>query len=252
MQNRGLQLYTIRELCEKDFIGTLKQVSSWGYKGAQFAGYHDTSAKALKQTLDDYDLKPAGSHIGLDQLKEDELKRQIEYNQILGNDLLVLAYLIEEHRKNIDDYKRVAETLNHAGYLLNREGLNLGYHNHDFEFADHGGETGYDILLNETDPSLVSFELDCYWAAYSGYDPVQFMDRLGERLVTLHMKDMAVKGTEKQSTILGKGELDLESIVKKGNQFSVLWFIVEQEHFEKDLATTAKENARALENLLRS
>ncbi|SFE34899.1 Sugar phosphate isomerase/epimerase [Bacillus sp. OV194] len=250
MQKRGLQLYTIRELCEKDFIGTLKEVSSWGYNGAQFAGYYDTSAKVLKQALDEYDLKPAGSHIGLDQLEGDALKRQIEYNQLLGNDLLILAYLTEENRKNIEDYKRAAETLNNAGYILNREGLKLGYHNHDFEFVDHGGASGYDILLNETDPSLVSFELDCYWAAYSGYDPAEFMERLGERLVTLHIKDMAVKGTEKQSTILGNGELDLQSIVKKGNDLNVSWYIVEQEHFEKDLVTTAKENARVLEELL--
>ncbi|WP_062236100.1 sugar phosphate isomerase/epimerase family protein [Fictibacillus sp. FJAT-27399] len=251
MQRKGLQLYTIRELCEKDFIGTLRKVSEWGYEGAQFAGFYDLQAKQLKQALNEFGLKPAGSHTGLDQLKEDELKRQIEYSHEIGNDLLILAYLAEENRKNLDDYKRVSETLNHAGHLLKSEGLKLGYHNHDFEFAKHGETTGYDILLSETDPSLVSFELDCYWAAYSGYDPAEFMERLGERLVTLHMKDMAVKGTEKQSTILGTGELDLTTIVKKGNDLNVSWFVVEQEHFETDLETAAKENAKVLHELLK-
>ncbi|MDN4076023.1 sugar phosphate isomerase/epimerase family protein [Fictibacillus terranigra] len=251
MQRKGLQLYTIRELCEKDFIGTLKEVSKWGYEGAQFAGFYDLEARKLKEVLNDFGLKPAGSHTGIDQLEEDKLKRQIEYSHQIGNDLLILAYLTEENRKNLDDYKRVAETLNNAGHLLKNEGLKLGYHNHDFEFAKHGEATGYDILLNETDPSLVSFELDCYWAAFSGYDPAEFMGRIGERLVTLHMKDMALKGKEKQSTILGTGVLDLASIVKKGKELNVSWFVVEQEHFDTDLATAAKENAKVLNELLK-
>lgn len=251
MQRKGLQLYTIRELCEKDFLGTLREVAEWGYDGVQFAGFYDLPAKQLKQSLNEFGLKPAGSHTGLDQLTEDELKRQIEYNQEIGNDLLVLAYLTEENRRNLDDYKRVSETLNHAGQLLKREGMKLGYHNHEFEFVKHGEKSGYDIFLAETDPSLVAFELDCYWAAFSGYEPSEFMKKLGDRLVTLHMKDMAIKESEKQSTILGSGVLDLPSIVKTGKELDVSWYIVEQEHFETDLQTAVKENVKVLQKLLK-
>ncbi|MDN4524483.1 sugar phosphate isomerase/epimerase family protein [Fictibacillus fluitans] len=251
MQRKALQLYTIKELCEKDFIGTLKNVAQWGYEGAQFAGFYDTPASQLKNTLSELGLKPAGSHTGLDQLKDDELKRQIEYSHEIGNELIILAYLTEENRRNLDDYKRVADTLNKAGDLLKSEGMKVGYHNHDFEFEKQDALTGYEVLLSETDPSLVSFELDVYWAAYKGYDVVQFMETLRNRLVTLHVKDMAVKGAERKSTIFGTGELDLASIVSKGKEMDVSWFVVEQEHFETDLETAAKENVIVLQDLLK-
>ncbi|MGM0920179.1 MAG: sugar phosphate isomerase/epimerase family protein [Bacillota bacterium] len=252
MTRKGLQLYTIRTLLEKDFLGTLKKVADLGYEGVQFAGYFDTPADRLNQALKEYGLKAAGSHVPYEQITGDGLKQVISYNQEIGNDLIIMPYLAEEQRTGLDDYKRIAEELNKAGAVIKQEGMQLAYHNHDFEFHTFGGKTPFDVLLNETDARLVKFELDCYWVSYAGLDPLALIKEHRERVVTLHIKDMKETNGEKQSTVIGTGQLDMKSLLNLGKELELPWFIVEQEHFEGDLMEAVALNSKKMDELLKA
>ncbi|MFY0759510.1 sugar phosphate isomerase/epimerase family protein [Metabacillus dongyingensis] len=252
MTKKGLQLYTIRTLLEKDFLGTLKKVADLGYEGVQFADYFDTPADRLNQALKEYGLKAAGSHVSYDQITGDGLKQVISYNQEIGNDLIIMPYLTEEQRTGLDDYKRIAEELNKAGAVIKQEGMQLAYHNHDFEFHTFGEQTPFDVLLNETDAKLVKFELDCYWVSYAGLDPLALIKEQRERVVTLHIKDMKETNGEKQSTVIGTGQLDMKSLLNLGKELGLPWFIVEQEHFEGDLMEAVALNSTKMDELLKA
>lgn len=238
----GLQLYSVRSAAEKDFLGTVRRVADMGYDGIQFAGFFDTPAKELKKVLDEKGIVAAGSHVAIDQLKGDKLKETLEYNREIGNNLLICPWLPVELRKTGDDYKKVAEELNEIGKICKEEGFTFAYHNHDFEFNTFENGTGFDILFGNSDPDYVKVELDCYWATYADLDPQAIIEKYGDRVVSLHIKDMKEENGEKRSIEIGSGVLDIASLFKVGNQFGVEWFVVEQEKFDGDPMESSKIN----------
>ena len=111
------------------------------------------------------------------------------------------------------------------------------------EFIDLGnGKTGFDIIFEETDQDLVKVELDCYWATYSGVDPHQVIQAYNGRVVSLHMKDMAIENGQKRSIELGRGSLDIQALQQTGEEANVSWFVIEQEQFDGDPLVAAEEN----------
>ncbi|MDX8290879.1 sugar phosphate isomerase/epimerase family protein [Metabacillus indicus] len=252
MTKKGLQLYTIRTLLEKDFFGTLKEVAGYGYEGVQFAGYYDTPADRLKEALNEYGLKAAGSHVPYEQVTGDGLSQVISYNKEIGNDLIIVPYLTEEQRTDLDSYKRVAQELNKAGEVIKQQGLQLAYHNHDFEFQSFGDQTPFDVLLQETDRNLVKFELDCYWVTYAGYDPLSLIKEQRDRVASLHIKDMKETNGVKHSTVIGEGTLDMKGLLTLGKDLELPWFIAEQEHFEGELMEAVALNSKKMDELLKA
>ncbi|HEY8665364.1 MAG TPA: sugar phosphate isomerase/epimerase [Tepidisphaeraceae bacterium] len=225
----ALQLYTLRDLLAKDFVGTVKAVAKIGYAGVEMAGYGDLQggAKEAKKILDDLGLKVAGNHAAVEPLEQD-INKVMDENDILGNKNICIAYVGEERRKDGQAWKDMAKLFNKFGAALRKRGFDFGYHNHSFEFQKFDGKYGLDILWENSDPNLVKSELDTYWVQHGGEDPVAYMKKLGKRIMLLHMKDMAA-GPEKRFAEVGTGILDFKAIVKAAPSTGAKWYIVEQD-----------------------
>lgn len=248
MEKIALQLYSIKELTEKDFLGTLKKVAEIGYQGVEFAGFFNTPAKELRKVLEDLNLKAAGSHAGPEALKAN-LGEVMEYALEIGNPYLICPWISEEMSNSMDAYKRTAEWFNEVGRKCRENGLKFGYHNHEFEFLKFGGEYGLDLLVANTQPDLLFVELDTYWVEYSGLKSVDFIHKYKERCSILHIKEM--KSLEdKANTEIGKGIMDFKAITAAGKQAGVEWYTVEQEDFEMDQLQSIRESCDYLKRIL--
>lgn len=239
----AIQLYSVRDYTSKDFLGTLEKLANMGYEAVQFAGFFDTEATVLKEHMDKVGLSAAGSHMPFESLTGEQLESSLEYNRIIGNNLIICPILPEEYRQDEAAYYRGAEELNEIGRVCKENGFTFAYHNHDMEFHDLGnGKTGFDIIFEETDQDLVKVELDCYWATYSDVDPLQIIKGYKDRVVSLHMKDMAIENGQKRSIELGRGMLDIAALKSTGEEANVSWFVIEQEQFDGDPLEAAEEN----------
>ena len=208
----GIQLYTVRASMATDVPGTLRAIAGIGYREVEFAGYGDHSPQQVRDLLDDLNLKSPSSHVDAVTIRDDPLSL-IEMATALGNDYLTIAWLNPDDRQSLDDYKRWAETFNHAGEVCRENGIRLAYHNHDFEFLSIDGQVPFDILLSETDPALVDFELDMFWVRKGGQDIVNILNRAPGRFTMAHIKDMDEQGNMAE---VGTGVIDFESIL--GNE----------------------------------
>ena len=221
----ALELYTVRDETQRDFAGTLRRVAQMGYPGVEFAGYGGLSEQEMAALLAETGLKVPGTHVGLDALSGEQLEASIRYCRAINCPLMVLPWLAQEWR-TLDGIRALAPRLNAIGQRCRDAGIQFGYHNHDFEFASMEGQTLLDHLLAITDPHLVKMEVDVYWAAYAGHDPLALLDRLGERVALIHFKDMAA---DRSMTEVGKGILDMQGITAFAQQHN-LWAAVEHDH----------------------
>lgn len=231
--NFGLQLYSVRDKISQDFFGTLEKLANIGYRAFEFAGYYEKSAEELREFLDDLGVRAISAHVPL-QLLEDPDK-EFEYAKKLGIEYVVCPALPKEMREDPDSYRKVAELFNELGEKAKKYGLKFGYHNHDFEFKTlENGEIGFDILMKNTDPSLVFFEPDVYWIKFAGRDPSEFIENeLKDRVPIVHLKDMKADET-KEMTELGTGIIDLKKIIEISQKFGTKWYIIEQDHSSLD------------------
>ncbi|WP_172840491.1 sugar phosphate isomerase/epimerase family protein [Virgibacillus phasianinus] len=228
-------------------MGTVRKVADMGYDAVQFAGFFGTPASVVKRTLNEKGIRVAGSHTGLDLLTDDKLKETILYNKKINNDLLICPYLPEEKRNSRDAYQRTAEQFNEIGRICQQNGMRFAYHNHNFEFETFSGVTGFELLFGETDTELVKMELDCFWANYAGYRAESIIEKYGNRVVSLHMKDM---NQGKKSIEIGAGTLDIAGLIHTAKNQGVSWLVVEQEDFDRDPMDCAKTNQDNLRTLL--
>ena len=249
MSKIGLQLYSIKELTQEDFLGTLKKVGEIGYDGVEFAGFFDTPASDLKKVLDDSDLVPCGSHTGI-ELLQDNLDETIEYNLEIGNPYIICPFLPEHMRDSAGAYKEIAQLFNEIGQRCSDNGLQFGYHNHDFEFKKFDGQYGLDILLSNTDPKLVQMELDTFWVEYTGLKAIDFMKKYPEHFKSLiHIKDMKSLD-DKTNTEIGKGVMDFKEIIEVARDLEIEWYIVEQESFDIPQLESIKESLEYLRTIV--
>lgn len=234
----GLQLYTIREAMEKDPKGSLAKVAEIGYKMMESATYTGTekfygmSGTEFSSVLKKNGLKiPSGHYaLGSPDIKGTILSdwdKAVEDAHAIGINYMVCAWLAEERRKTIDDYKKRAEQFNKAGEACKKAGIQFCYHNHNFEFQKIDGKLPYDILLNETDPELVKMEMDIYWVTRAGKDPIALLDKHPGRFPLWHVKDIAKK--DKSFTEVGNGLIDWPKIFAKAKESGLKHFFVEQD-----------------------
>lgn len=237
----ALELYTVRRDTARDFAGTVRQVAAMGYPAVEFAGYGGFSAREMAKLLAETGLEAAATHIGLDRAVSD-LDAEIDYCLAIGCSFLVVPGLPPEDRT---DPEALASRFNHFGQRCRRRNVVFGYHNHDWEFGGEPGNTFLDRLLDATSPDLVSLELDVYWAAYAGVDPVALLRRYEDRIPLLHLKDMT---PEREFTEVGAGTLDIQSICQAAEEGGTRWYIIEND----EPRLPALESARvSLENLRR-
>ncbi|MCW3090643.1 MAG: sugar phosphate isomerase/epimerase [Ferruginibacter sp.] len=245
----GLQLYTVRDAMQKDPAGTLSRVAAMGYnsvEGATYTGtenFYGMDAAAFAALLKQNGLIMPSSHyrLGEEKNKGEIVKGTILHNwdaavdnaAAVGIKYMVCAYLSEQERGAIDHYKYIAEQLNKAGERCKTSGIQLCYHNHDFEFANQDGTLPYDILLNSTDKDLVKMEVDLYWVRKAGKDPVELIKQHPGRFPLWHVKDMD-NTPQKAFTEVGNGTIDFKKIFKEAKKAGLKYFFVEQDKTPAD------------------
>lgn len=237
-RNIGIQLYTLREAFSKDVKEVLEHVAKSGYKEVETYGYSSekgffgTSAKDFKKIMNDNGLKAPSGHYDFNSYIKDNnadfLKASIECANQLGSEYITVPYLDEKLRSDLDGFKRIAQKINEAAVLCKQSGLKLAYHNHDFEFKKFGNQTGYEILLQETDKKLVDFELDLYWVVRSGNDPLELFKANPGRFTMWHVKDMD-KSKAEWNTEIGEGSINFKAIFAEAKLSGMQHFFVEQE-----------------------
>lgn len=223
----SIQLYTLRDLTKDDFAGTVSKLAGMGFVGVELAGYGSCSnAKSTADAIKSAGLVASGMHVPIDPLKNN-LKTVIEDANILGCKHVILPWIAHDLQTGAG-YAEVAKLLNSAGKSLANAGLHISYHHHSFEFADLGGLCGMDILRDNTDSTLVGFELDVFWLAHGKQDPVSYINKLGKRVKALHLKDMA-HGADRKFAPVGSGLLNFPDIIKAARDLSIEWGAVEQD-----------------------
>lgn len=249
MRKIGLQLYSIKELTGEDFFGTLQKVAKIGYDGVEFAGFFDASPSDLKKVLDDSGIVPCGSHTGIDVL-EDDLNKVIDYNLEIENKYVICPGLPTHMRDSYDAYMKLSDQFNQIGEKCKEQGIQFGYHNHDFEFEKFKGEYGLDILLSNTDADLVHMELDTFWVEYAGLKSLDFMRKYPKQHSSLiHIKDMK-SWDDKVNTEIGNGVIDFVSITDLAKELGTKWYIVEQEKFEIPQLESIEKSLKYLRGIL--
>src|SRR6266513_3191512 len=195
----GIQLYTVKEEIGRDPAGTLKQLRRIGFGEVETAGFGQLSAGQFRRLLDDAGLACPSAHLQFDTAKLDSAfadAHALGAKYAASGSLRALATDpgspagVPQTGMSADEAKRTAELANRIGEQAVRAGLQYVYHNHDFEFvAERGASVGYDLLLRETDPRLVQFEIDCGWMIFAGRDPVDYFGKYPNRFPMIHVKD---------------------------------------------------------------
>ncbi|MFN8291177.1 MAG: sugar phosphate isomerase/epimerase [Chitinophagaceae bacterium] len=229
----GLQLWSIRDDMAKDPAGVLKQLASYGYKQIEsFEGakgiFWGMSNTEFKKQMDDLGMKIVSSHC---DINKDFEKKAAEAAEI-GMKYLICPWLGPQ--KSIDDFKKAAEKFNKCGETCKKEGILFAYHNHDYSFKPVDGQIPQVVMMSETDPSLVDFEMDIYWVVAAGEDPAKWFARNKNRFRLCHVKDRSkTPGTDngKNSVDLGTGSIDYKKILKTAIDNGMKYFIVEQEAY---------------------
>ena len=224
----GLQLYTVRSLAAKDLAGTLAQVAAIGYRDVEFAGYHGKTPREVRSLLDANGLRAPSAHIPIADVRGN-WKKTLDDAKIVGHEYLTVPWLGDADRGTIDGWKRTASIFNRAAFEAKGAGLKFAYHNHDFEFATLGGVVPFDVLIAETDPSLVSFEMDIYWVVRAGRDPLEYLARFPNRFSMFHAKDSAGRPRHEMVDV-GKGTIDFKSILAAGVGAGVRHVFVEHDN----------------------
>ncbi len=180
----GLQVYSIRNQCEKDTAGMLKAVSQIGYKGVEFAGYYGHSAKELRRMLDDNGLVACGTHTPYESVLGDKLKETIEFNHTIGNRFLIVPWMECKSKQEWLDKALLFDTL---AVKLKPERMSIGYHAHAHDFEKFDGETAWDLFFGHTRPEVI-MQLDTSNCRDGGADPVVVLKRYPGRARSIHIK----------------------------------------------------------------
>lgn len=234
----GLQLYTVRAALSRDLEGTIAAVAAAGITELEFAGYFNKPPEWWRELLQRHQLTAPATHEALPRT-DDGFAAIVERAKAMGHDMVIVPFVGPEYRGTRENWKKLATRLNSGAEVAKAAGLRFGYHNHDFEFAPVDGTTGYDILTSETDPALVTLELDVYWAVKAGRDPMALMAAHAGRVICCHVKD-AGPAPERQMRDVGAGTIDYRQLLAVGRTQGLKhWFI------EHDQPTDPLQSIRA-------
>lgn len=221
----GVQLYTFRTLFESDYESVLKALAQIGYNDLEFAGYFEHDPKAVKASMDALGLVSNSAHVQLNDLR-DNFDATIERAAMMGQSKLIIPWLAPEDR-NLDNYKAIADLLNERASPAKAAGMMVGYHNHEFEFETIDGVVPYDLLLERTDPTAVTMELDFYWTHVAGVDPLELFKKAPGRFSSCHIKDSSDTG---EMVNIGDGVIDFAAIMAEAKAAGLECFYVENDN----------------------
>ena len=223
----GLQLYSVRQDCEKDLPAVLEAVAKMGYKGVEFAGYYGRKAEELRKLLDKNGLKCCGTHTGLNTLEGDAWKGTVEFNKTIGNKYLIVPGL---PGKNVASKEAIIDTAKLFTELAAKGkevGMYVGYHAHGGDFKKFDGETEWDILFGNAGPDVV-MQMDIGNCIGGGGDPYAILKKFPGRSRTIHLKEHGGK----EGAVIGEGDVKWDEVFKLCETTGKTeWYIVEQESY---------------------
>jgi sugar phosphate isomerase/epimerase len=242
----GIQLYAVKDALQADPAATLAAIRAIGYGEVETAGFAGLSARQFRALLDTAGLAAPSAHL---QFDPDQLSAAFDDAHTLGARYAASGSLRAQVQRDLppgataagmslEEARRTAALANRIGERAARAGLQYAYHNHDFEFADQGGGAiGYDLLLRETDPGLVKFEIDCGWMVLGGRDPRDYFKRHPQRFPMIHVKDFLPAGAQPPAADapahagaeLGHGMIDYRPIMAAAEKAGLEHYFAEQE-----------------------
>ncbi|HEV2324917.1 MAG TPA: sugar phosphate isomerase/epimerase [Terracidiphilus sp.] len=252
----GVQLYTVRSLLPNDLHGTLAAIRKIGYRNVEtFVAEYKISAKDLRKAILDAGLAVPSAHFGYN-----DFELRFEYAKELGIEDVICSEIPRTVANSADGYKRGAEQYNKWGEQAKNMGLRFGFHNHDVEFQKYGNVTGFDVLMRYTDPALVRWQMDCYWVAQAGYDPVAMLRRYGHRMLSLHLKDRKANAPTSVKTgpaswhftEVGMGTLDWKAIFRLAAENHIPYMFVEQDQVDKPPLESLQISYRNIVKLMKA
>lgn len=240
----GIQLYSVRDRSEKDFLGTIREIAEIGYKNVELAGNYGVSAADLKKALADAGLNVNSVHVGLNVQEPDkfesDLNEKVAYYKELGIKRFVVPYYPLPENPSVEDVNKFADTLKRASAIVRAAGLEFGYHNHAFEFKPaQDGKLVIDHLAEQLSAEELTFEFDLGWVKVAGQNPAAFIEKYAGRLPLVHAKDFKDDGKD---TEIGKGSVDWDSALAAAEKAGVEYVIIEQEQYDVSSLESAKLN----------
>jgi sugar phosphate isomerase/epimerase len=232
----GAQLYTVRNEAERDLPAVLEAIHKIGYEEVEtYWNIYTHPAAKLRRMIADHGLRVPSGHFDYAGLES-----KIEYAKILGVDYMVCPMLPQNMWYTLDGFKRAADQLNIWGEKVRQAGMQLGFHNHNYEFRRFGDTTGFETMTKIADPKLVCLEMDCYWMVEAGEDPPRMFERYGNRIQLLHLKDrkpgfptsQVKDAAAEHFTEVGSGTINWKPILAAAEKNGVKHFYVERDSGE--------------------
>jgi sugar phosphate isomerase/epimerase len=233
----GLQLYSLRAEFTRNVPATLEKVKSYGIKYVETAGTYGLSATKFREMLKTNGLEAMSGHFPYDRYRDD-LDNVVKEAKELGVKYAGNAWITHKDVFDEQEAREAAQVFNRAGKALKKEGIRFFYHAHGFEFQPHGDGTLLDLLMRETDPDLVAYQMDVFWIVHPGQDPVKLLEKYKGRWELMHLKDMK-KGVKtgvltgktdvSNDVVLGTGQMDWTAILKAARRSGVKWYFIEDE-----------------------
>lgn len=243
----GLQLYSLRNILDGENFGEIiEEISDIGYSGVEFYEFFDKPASEIGTILDECGLEAISSHVGIDDLREnpDEV---FKYHEEIDCKTIVIPYLSAEYFESHGAIRKISEELHEMSKEATERSFDLGYHNHFHEFFTLNGATAFEIFAREIF-DFIGLQLDVGHIYKVGIDPVELIEKLDNRVISFHvgdilreeaeaqfekdeltLKEVRELGSKFRDVRMGKGEMDIPSVVKLGEELGVSWFIIEDE-----------------------
>jgi sugar phosphate isomerase/epimerase len=235
----GLQLYSLRNQLAADVPGTLDEVKSWGITNVELAGTYNLTPEQFKAQLDAHGLNAFSGHFPYDRLRDD-VEGVARDAKTLGLKYVGCAWIPHDDNKPFDEktMRDAIAVFNQAGKALAKHGLKLFYHVHGYEFQPYADGTLLDLMMRETNPQFVNFQMDVFWIVHPGQDPVKLLEKYGHRWQLMHIKGMRDStptglltghSAVTNDVAVGTGKIDYVPIIQEAKKLGVKWYIIEDE-----------------------
>ncbi|MDO4587947.1 MAG: sugar phosphate isomerase/epimerase [Planctomycetia bacterium] len=232
----GLQLYSLRDIFSKDVLLGMKLSEDFGFKYVELAGTYGLSTQEMIELLNKHQLVAVAGHWGFDQFKNNPEAVAKEAKE-LGLKFAGVAWIPHEGEFDEAEARHAADVFNKAGAVLAKEGIQFYYHNHGYEFQPFEDGTLFDLLVQQTDPELVSFQMDVLWTVFPGQDPVAILKKYPNRFSLFHLKDLKkgvegnlTGGTSVENDVpLGSGQVDYPALLKTAQEIGIQYYFIEDE-----------------------
>ncbi|HLZ53518.1 MAG TPA: sugar phosphate isomerase/epimerase [Verrucomicrobiae bacterium] len=235
----GIQLYSLRTGLATNVPGTLDEVKGWGVRNVELAGTYNLTAGQFKAQLDAHGLTAVSGHFPFDDYRTN-LDGIIRDANVLGLKYVGCAWIPHDDNQLFDEKtcREAIAVFNHAGEVLAQHHLKFFYHVHGYEFQPYQDGTLLDLMMKETNPKYVNFQMDVFWIVHPGQDPVKLLQKYGKRWQLMHLKGMRdstptglITGHSDvtNDVALGAGKIDYAPILREAKKIGIKWYYIEDE-----------------------